>query len=306
MAKLMSKKTREIVQTTAVIVIVVVLIFFYGVYPIMTVPGAVGRPDRDKFKDPAFQLPNDPSIFVEHGLKPDTFTVEANDNVKLAALYFFPDTSQARPLRGTVILVPAADTDRTSLIDYPAPLLDSGLAVVTYDQRASGLSGGAYHMAGTIEADDLTEVIAHLSIHGLFHPPLAVAGFGLGGDAVINAARTEKRIASVVAVDPNLTATKYIERIIKKGGLLPIPFSKATYFWWYTKFSSYPGERTSVDQILPLETPTLLLESPGLLDSPEVKKLVQISNGLVNVSTTPADGEVLKNDVVKALLQNIR
>jgi hypothetical protein len=299
MAKLMSKKTKEIVQTTSVIVIVLALLFFYAIYPLIAVPGLVGRPDRDKFNDPKFQLQNDPALFVEKGLNPDTFSVESNDNIKLAALYFFPDTSASKPLRGTVILSPSTDTNRTSLIDYVAPFLDSGLAVVLYDQRATGLSGGTYHMAGTLEADDLSEVIAYLSLHGKFHPPVSAVGFGLGGDAAINAARTEKRISFVLAVNPDLTPTRYIEKIIKRGGLLPIPFSKATYFWWYTKFSSYPGERTSVDEITPLETPTVILDPSEKLNSAEVAKIRQVSPpGIVRVEALPDESSRLQNLII--------
>jgi pimeloyl-ACP methyl ester carboxylesterase len=307
MAKLMSKKTKEIVQTTSVIVIILAFLFFYAVYPLIAIPALIGRPDRDKFKDPKFQLQNDPTFFIEKGLNPDTFTVESNDNIRLAALSFFPDTAHSKPLRGTVILLPSPDTNRTSLVDYVAPFLDSGLAVVLYDQRASGLSGGTYHMAGALEADDLTEVIAYLSLHGQFHPPLATVGFGLGGDAAINAARTEKRISFVLAINPNLTATRYIDGIIKKGKLLPIPFSKATYFWWYTKFSSYPGERTDVNDIAPLETPTLILDPAGKLTSPEVEKIQQVSSaGLVRVETLPENSLQLQNLIIGEVCNGLK
>jgi len=146
MAKLMSKKTREIVQTTTVLVLVVLIIVFYAIYPLIMVPDMVSRPDKDDYNDPEYSRQNDPTIFIESGLNPDTLTFLTNDNIKLAALYFKPDSSKHDSLLGTVILLHPDDTDRTAMISYIAPILDSGMSVIAYDQRAYGLSGGKLYI----------------------------------------------------------------------------------------------------------------------------------------------------------------
>ncbi len=301
MAKLMSKKTRETVQTIAVIAVVLALLFFYVVYPLISLPGQVGRPDRDKFKNSQYRLPNDPTYFTSAGMKPDTLTVESNDNISLNLLHFMPDSSANR-VRGTVILLAPDDTDRTALRDYVAPFLDSGLAVVLYDQRATGVSGGTYHMGGVLEADDLSEVVAYLSLHGRLHPPLSVVGFGSGADAAINAARSEKRISYLLAIDPSLTTTRYIDRVVKKGDLIPIPFSKATYFWWYQKITSFPYDRNNTKDIASLETPALILVKDADLTSPELTKLQQVSPpGIVQTAPLLSDLESLKNLILNKI-----
>ncbi len=204
MAKLMSKKTREIVQTTAVLVIVALLLTFYVIYPLLTVSDMAARTDRERFDEleEEFIPDNDPSYFTDLGLTPDTMTVLSNDNIPLAALYFSPDTARYDSAFGTVILLHGADTNRTALGDLVGPLIDSGLAVLLYDQRACGRSGGIYHFGGDYEGDDLAEVVVRLNFLGrLTHPVIAV-GYDIGGDAILKAEHEETRIDYGIAIAP--------------------------------------------------------------------------------------------------------
>jgi hypothetical protein len=294
MAKLMSKKTKEIVQTSTVITVVVLFIIFYVIYPLIVIPKMTARPDRDKFDDSDFILPNDPSFFTQLGLMPDTFAVMSNDNIHLAALYFSPAQTDSAP-KGTAIILHPDDTDRTAIADLIQPILDSGLAVVIYDQRASGKSGGKYHFGGNLEADDLTELISWLSIHGRLPSPVAVIGFETGADAAINAARIENRISKVIAIDPCLTTSKWMNRRMDRYGALPILLPTMTYFWWYQKICSYPDSRTGVDDIKPLETSTLIIYgSQGDLTGPEITKLRTVSpSDKIQVLLSPPTKEEL-------------
>ncbi|UCD17632.1 MAG: alpha/beta hydrolase [Candidatus Zixiibacteriota bacterium] len=292
MAKLMSKKTREIVQTTAFLVLLALFIVFYIVYPLITMPDLTARADRDRFEEAEFTLENDPSFFIDLGLSPDTFSILTNDNLSLAALYFHPDPAIYDSVRGTVILLNDASSDRNSLAAYLTPLMDSGLAVVLYDQRATGQSNGIYHFGGDYEGEDLAEVIIRLNfIERLYHPVIVV-GFGLGGDALLNAEREEVRIDYGIAVNPYLTTTNWIETLRKEHGILGIPLSNMVYFWWYQKLSGYPYPRSGPDDIPPLETGTLLLLGDDRLESDEASALVEISSPeILTVAPVPENPE---------------
>jgi pimeloyl-ACP methyl ester carboxylesterase len=305
MAKLMSKKTREIVWTVAVIVIVILFVVFYIVYPLSKVPDLTARPDRDKFEDPEFVMENDAGEFLEAGLRPDTFTVTTDDNLGLAALYFSPDTNVFDTARGTVILLHSGDTDRTSLIPYVVPLLDSGLAVVAYDQRACGRSQGKYHYAGVYESDDLMQAIVNLNIHGRLFQPLIVAGFGLGADAAINAAREEERINTVVAVEPYLTSSRWISGIRRDRGALAIPLYNMVYFWWYSKLTGNAFGRTGVGDIEPAGSRTVLIMSEAGLAGKEAVRLGEISSGAIETTVCPLDPDKLEQLVLETIYKSI-
>lgn len=298
MAKLMSKKTREIVQVVAVLVIIALFLTFYLIYPLVVVPRFAARPDREKFKTASFRPANDPAFYIQKGYLPDTFSVVSNDNIALAVLYFRPDTASMKS-RGTVILLHADNADRTSLLDYVQILHDSGWAVTIFDQRAHGATAGRYSYAGNYEADDLSEVIAQMNLFGTLRLPLIVVGFQLGGDAAINAARSERRISSVIAVDPYLTSTRWLDQKRRSYGALTIPFSNMIYFWWYQKLSSYPTDRTGVDDIQPVGSETTILAGNSLNGSKELARLKEKSDSnLLKIEPTPGNSGELVNKII--------
>jgi len=304
MAKLMSKKTREIVKTTTVLIIIVLFIGFYIVYPLITVPKLVARPDKDKFDDPEFKYANDASFFVDSGLLPDTLAIATDDNIRLAALYFRPDSNKLDSISGTVIMLHGDNSDRTSLISYISPLLDTGLAVVIYDQRASGFSGGKYHAAGIYEADDLVQLIVDLNFKGMLFPPLTVVGFDLGADAVIFASQKENRIDGVVAINPYLTSSRWISSLVRAKNALAIPLYKMVYFWWYQKLTGFPFDRTGVDDIQPVETRTILIAGQSAFEEDEYLKLMEISpDAVTTVSRAPdSDKEKSRQMILEYIL----
>lgn len=305
MAKLMSKKTKEIVQTTTVLVLAALFIIFYIIYPLITVRKLVSRPDGEDFEDPEFILRNNPSFFTEMGLNPDTFAVVSDDNTRLAALYFQPDTALFDTAIGTVILIHSSDTDRTSLSSYVSPFLDSGLAVVLYDQRACGLSGARYHSPGTYEAEDLNQIIVHLKFHELLFRPLITVGFELGADAAIYASEEEKRIDQIVAVDPSLTYSRWIANLKEARGSLWIPLYKMVYFWWYKKISGFPYDRTGVDDIREVASRTLLIMSRNDLESEEAIRFGEVSGERVASLEKPAREQKFRETILRAVCSRL-
>jgi pimeloyl-ACP methyl ester carboxylesterase len=306
MAKLMSKKTRETVTTTAVLVLIVLFVAFYIIYPLVTVRKATGRPDGEEFDDPAFTLENDAAFFNDRGFRPDTFEVTTDDNIRLAALYFHPDSTAYDSVRGAAVLIHSSDSDRTSLSAYLSPLLDSGLSVILYDQRACGLSGGRYHAGGVYEGDDLNRLIVHLKFRGLIPRPLFAVGFELGADAAIYASEEEMRIDEVIAVSPRLTTNLWITRAKEDHGLLSIPFSRMVYFWWYKKITGFPLERTGPDDIQPVPSKTLLIMSQTDLDSEEAAVLKESSGDLISTLPMPEDENLLRDLILEEIYRKLR
>lgn len=306
MAKLMSKKTKEIVKTTTVLVVVVLIIVFYAIYPLIKVPDMVARPDIETFDDPEYKPKNDPTFFTDSGLTPDSLTFLSNDNIKLAALYFKPDSSVFDTIKGTVILLHPDDTDRTAIISYISPLLDSGLAILAYDQRACGFSGGKYHFAGEYEADDLVELIAYLNIHEIMIQPIIAVGFDLGADAVIGASRKESRISSVIAIEPFLSSSRWLEKQKEKAEALSIPLNGIIYFWWFQKHTGYPFDRTFADDILAVDTKTSIYMSDSMLEEDETIKLKEVSSpDLLTISLKSNDNNELQNIILAEIYSNI-
>jgi len=303
MAKLMSKKTKEIVQTTTVLILVVLVILFYAIYPLITVPDMVSRPDKDDFDDPEYSRQNDPAIFVESGLNPDTLSFLSNDNINLAGLYFQPDSLSLDSIKGTVILLHPDDTDRTAIMPYISPLLDNGLAVIAYDQRACGLSSGKHHSPGDYEGDDLVDLIAYLNIHEKLIQPVIAVGFELGADAVINAARDENRISATIAVDPFLSSSRWIATQKDKHDILSIPLHNMIYYWWFQKHTGYPFDRTFAEDLTPITTRSSIYISANDMASDETIKLKEISNQLiVSVLSKPMDTNDLQNNILQNIL----
>lgn len=306
MAKLMSKKTKEIVQTSAVLVLVILIIIFYAFYPLIKVPDMVARPDMDDFDDPEYTRQNDPTFFTDSGLNPDTLTFLTNDNIRLATLYFSPDSSVFDSVRGTIIILHPDDTDRTSIISYISPLLDSGLAVIAYDQRACGLSGGKYHFAGNYEADDLVDLIVYLNIHEMLVQPVITVGFDLGADAVIGASRDENRISRALAIDPYLSSSRWLTMRKEKSGLLSIPLNGIIYFWWFQKHTGYPFDRTFADDLQPIERQTSIYIPDSELETEELIRLKEISSPeILTISLKPLDTNELQKTILAEIYSGV-
>jgi len=298
MAKLMSKKTRENVVTITVLVIIALIVIFYIIYPLITVNKMTTRPDSNQFDDPEFTLQNDPAVFVENALVPDTFDVATVDNIRLAAAYFYPDSAVFDSIRATAILIHDAASERGSMIPYIQPLLDSGIAVVVYDQRSCGLSGGQYFTPGIFEAEDLNQVIIDLKFHDRIYRPLIAVGFGIGADAAILASEEESRLDNIIAVDPYLTPNRWIRLRKEERGSFTIPFYTMTYYWWYKKITGFPYDRYGADDMQPLTTATMLLISEDKLEDSEIARLNEISNGLLTTKIRPVNDEQLSNMIL--------
>jgi len=274
----MSRAVKETVQTVAVVLLVAILIAVYVIYPLNRTKVLMARPDIDSYT-PEPVAANDPSAFVAAGLDIDTFRVEADGLTRLACLRVTPKPHPVGEQRGLAILLHKEGLDRSSLIGPAQALADSGVEVILYDQRASGLSTGKYRSDGQLEAIDLEAVIGYLEIQGRLRHPLTVVGWGVGGDAALWAAADEPRINRVIAVEPNLTSERMVRQVLGKNDVMWFPFNQTIFWWWYKIRSGYAVSYRTTEDLAPVRCPTVIGLPADRLSNPEVKKLIGISSG---------------------------
>jgi alpha-beta hydrolase superfamily lysophospholipase len=111
-------------------------------------------------------------------------------DVELSGWLFEP----AGPPRGLVVHLHGRMYTRVGGIATADALVPRGYAVLTYDQRAHGASGGEHCTYGLLEKEDLARAIDAVGIS-----PVYVVGHSLGAAVALQAAAEDHRIRAVVA-----------------------------------------------------------------------------------------------------------
>jgi len=298
-----SHQTREIINIVLFFVVVGLLLTFYVIYPLNRTKAVMGRADIDDFNIDTLPV-NDPALFIEAGLLPDTFSLEIDITTTLTCLYIEPELDSLDTLQGTVFLLHNERLDRNSMIPLAKQFIDSGYAVVTYDQRACGISSGKYHGDGFYEANDLAEFIPYLVLRERIHHPVTVIGFSLGADAALMAAVEEQRIDRVVAVNPYLTTIRYQNMLKEEHGTLWMPFYRTVMWWWYNMRSGYAAPYRKIDDIQPTACPTLMLVDADKMEIPEVARIKELSDtDSFILKQLPTDETVLFNEIISYMKQ---
>jgi len=305
----MAKKNqtlKEIIQIVVFFVVVGILSFVFVIYPLNRTKAIMARDNLDEYN--ADSLPaNDPAVFVEAGLTVDTFWLEADGLTTLACLHLTPGLEAAEGVEatstGTAILLHDEHSDRTAMLPLAQRLIEQGMGVVVYDQRASGLSTGEYHGDGQYEATDLEELISHLDIRSQLTPPVSVIGWQIGGDAALLASLEEGRINNVVAVSPYLSTERMIDTYRETYDTYWLPFFRTLFWWWYNTRSSYAAEYRDKDQIEGVASRTLLLVDETALTEPEMDLLREKSEtDRLTIETLPAEAESVRDRIVNFIL----
>lgn len=294
MARL-SRATRETIKTILVILAVLVIVLVYLVYPLNRTKAFMGRPEIDGQPADTLLLPNDLTSFAAAGLPADSMRIEADGLTKLAAAYI-PSTDSVA--RGLAILIPSEQQDRTHLLDLAKAFRDSGFAIATYDQRATGSSSGEYHSDGQLEMADLEAVIAHLEIHGQIAHPLIVVGYNAGGDAALLTSIEEKRIDALAAIEPYLTTDRMIDALREKKSLIWFPLYRTMFWWWYNIRSNSAAAYREIGDLKAPSAPAILVVRTGQENDPAILALRSSAREPLEIKT----GSVADSDLVVALL----
>lgn len=295
-----SRKMKDTIQTIAVLLVIATLVALYLVYPLIKTKTSMGRANFDDYDQDSLIL-NDPTAYLEAGLIPDTFRVESDGLTTLACLYLTPDNVESTgQTKGTAVLIHEDGADRDAVLPLARLLVDSGFAVVAFDQRASGRSTGKYRGEGQYEANDLNEIIRYLDIRERIIHPLMIVGYSLGAEGALLAALDEKRIDGVVAINPYLSTKRLQDVLKKRHGMLWFPFFRTILWWWYDIRSSYAAPYRDKDDIEPVACRTLLLIAPEAVQDDEVQRLKELSPPeLLEIGMTPATEEELYHEIFR-------
>ncbi len=293
-----SRQVKDTVQTIVFIVVIAALIVFYVVYPLNRVKVSMGRANIDNYNTDSL-ITNDPGAYGEIGLALDTFRVESDGLTTLACLYLTPVIDTVSHAKGTVLLVHKDGDDRDAMAPLARLFIDSGFAVMAFDQRASGRSTSKYRGEGQYEASDIEEIIRYLDLRGRIDHPLLIVGRSLGGDAALLAAVEEKRINAVVAINPYLTTKRMQDALKKRHGMLWLPFFRTIMWWWYGIRSSYAAPYRHIDDIEPVACRTLLFTTPEASGETEIQRIKELSPpDLLEVRTTSGSEKELYREIL--------
>jgi pimeloyl-ACP methyl ester carboxylesterase len=294
-----SRQVREIINIAIFIIVIGLLVTFYMIYPLNKTADFMGRAGQVEFNPDSLPA-NDPTAFLEAGFATaDTFRVEADGLTNLAVVYLAPEVDSATDIRGTVVLLHNEGADRVSMIPLAGRLVDSGFAVVVYDQRAAGLSSGNYHGDGQYEASDLVELIGYLQLRNRIHRPLATVGLSVGAEAVLLALNQDDRIDRAVAVKPYLSSRRMLDLQKREHEALWFPFYRTIVWWWYGIRSGYAAPYRTIDDIRAVGSQTLVLIDEQVLSDPEVVKLQELSDpNKLELKPLPKEEAALLDEIV--------
>ncbi|MBU0982984.1 MAG: lysophospholipase [candidate division Zixibacteria bacterium] len=305
MAK-MSQTVKDILQIVVFLVVVAVLVISFVVYPLNRTKALMGRPDLEQYNPDSLAI-NDPAVFAEEGFAADSLHIEGDVNTRLACMMLrSPGNSAAGDTavpKGLAIMLHGINEDRTAWMPLAHAVVDAGLEVLMYDQRASGLTTGEYYGDGQLEAYDLQEVIAYLQLHNQLTRPLYIVGRDLGAEAALLTARDESRIDAVVAVTPFLSTDRWIQALLDQHDAYWIPFRKTIMWFWYRLRSSYDTDSRDNSQIEAVGCRTLMLLPNDARQDEEVAILTELSDpARLTVGDLPTDDAALTADIVAFLM----
>jgi pimeloyl-ACP methyl ester carboxylesterase len=298
-----SQTIKEITQIVVFLLVVGILLVAFVIYPLSRSKAIMARPDLDEFNPDSLPA-NNAAVFVDAGLSVDTFRIEADGLTSLACVRLTPDAlSKGIAALGTAILLPDEHSDRTSMLPLAKALVSSGMAVITYDQRATGLSGAMYRSDGQREAADLLEVIPYLELRGQLNHPVVVIGKTLGAEAAMLASLEEPRIDAVVAITPYLTTVRMIDQYRRDHNSLWIPFFRTVFWWWYDIRSGYAAVMRTTDNIRGVTVPTLVLAPQESLNEKDFTTLVGLSDkAKLRTAPLPATEDALNQEILRFVL----
>jgi fermentation-respiration switch protein FrsA (DUF1100 family) len=134
---------------------------------------------------------------AEFGAAYEDIQFPSRDGLPLSGWYV-----PARPVEGrstgVVILCHGMSANREEVLNWAAALYERGLALIMFDFRALGRSGGDRCTFGSEEPNDLLGAVDYVrSRPELADCPIGVFGFSMGGATAILVAADDPRIAAV-------------------------------------------------------------------------------------------------------------
>lgn len=143
----------------------------------------------------------------------------ADDGIMLSGWYIPGENGAA------VIVLHGSLGTRADTVDYIRMLSDSGYAVLSYDARGHGASGGRTNALGWSGAGDLASAVAFLKNQDGVDPGrIAALGLSMGGEVSLRAAASGVPLLAVIA-DGAGASTQGDSAAIEGGPLAPVALS---------------------------------------------------------------------------------
>ena len=128
------------------------------------------------------------------------FTLETRVGPPAATLVSWVIEPRGPRFKGTVVLLHGVRMDKRSLAPMGAALAADGYRAVLVDLRGHGESSGRYLTYGSVEVQDISNVLDALRARGLTLGCTGVYGFSYGGAVALELSARDPRISAVVAV----------------------------------------------------------------------------------------------------------
>ena len=154
----------------------------------------------------AIRLP----VWAEPSLPYEEVSLRGHDQIVLRGWLFLP----AGAPRGLVVTLHGKDSNRWQQgVEAARRFVPRGWAVLAFDQRAHGASGGEFCTYGVKESRDVSAILDQLAIS-----PVLLVGESLGAAVALQTAASDERVIGVVAAAPfSDLATIVREQAVRLG-----------------------------------------------------------------------------------------
>lgn len=186
----------------------------------------------------------------------EEISFQTDDGLTLQGWYF-----AAPEARDAIVVCHGFGMERHELLALALGLRARDHAVLLFDFRGHGLSGGVRSTVGYLEAGDVIAAVAYLrSRADLFGREIGVAGLSMGAAAAILAAAECASIAAVVADSSFATLRDVAARGLRHlYGIPPFPFAPVVV--WFGEFFT----RTRIRLNRPVDAVAKIAPRPLLL-----------------------------------------
>ena len=186
----------------------------------------------------------------------------SRDGVLLSGWYIPAGPQETTP-RGAVILCHGMMANRSEMLGWAKALWEHGFALLMFDFRAYGRSGGEMCSAGHYEKQDLLAAVDYVTAHpDMASLPLGVFGFSMGGATTILTAAEDTRIQAVATHGAFATLDRAIWQRCRHhfGPFEPIAKWAMTNIGFVKKW--YPVE---ISRVAPINAVSCITPRPLLL-----------------------------------------
>ncbi len=252
------------------------------------------HPPRRRFK-------RTPAVF---GADFEEVEFPSRDGVMLSGWFVPPPAGATR--HGAVILCHGMMANRTEELPWAAPLWAEGFALLMFDFRAVGKSGGELCTAGHFETQDLHGAVDYLEAReDTADLPIGVFGFSMGGAAAIMAAAEDTRLRAVATHGAYATLDRAIKQRCRHhfGPLAPIAeWVTHTLGEWLNWFPIPPSS------VSPMEVVSRITPRPLLLLHGKRDRIIRASDArdLHAAASDPKELHILPRSSHKRIHRTLR